>query len=289
MRHMAIGLFAALLVSSCGFNQSEMRKLQQTNDSLMNVTIRERAEFDELLSTLNGVEDGFQQIKDAENYLSVQAQSGQDITLSTRKRLEADMMMIQQTLHANRQKISQLEEQYKKSNIRSKQLEQTLTRLMREVDEKTQTIGMLQNELARRDTRIASLSDSLAILSTEVGDLTSQATQQEAVLIKQDEELHRAYYVFGTNKELKEEKIIEGGFLKSKRVLEGNFNKDYFTVIDVRNFSQLPLFAKKAQVLSNMPKDSYDFVRDASGNMTLVITDTEQFWSLSKYLIIAVD
>ncbi len=289
MRHMTIGLFAAVLLSSCGFNQSEVRKLREQNDSLMSVTVKERAEFDELLSTLNGVEDGFQQIKDAENYLTVQAQSGQDITLSTRKRLEDDMRMIQQTLQANRQKIAQLEAQYKKSSVRSKQLEQTLTRLSREIEEKSQTIGMLQSELARRDTRIASLSDSLAVLTNEVGDLTTQTTQQEAVLMKQDEALHRAYYVFGTNKELKEEKIIEGRFLKSKRVLEGDFNKDYFTVIDVRNFSQLPLFAKKAEVLSNMPKDSYDFVRDANGNVTLVITDRDQFWSLSKYLVISVD
>ena len=47
----------------------------------------------------------------------------------------------------------------------------------------------------------------------------------------QDEEaLNTVYYALGTNKELKEQKKLSkgGGLFSSKKVMEGEFNKNYF-------------------------------------------------------------
>ena len=83
--------FISILITcaSCG-KSTEVKRLEAQNDSLKNVSIQTRTEFDELLSTLNVVEDGFNQIKDAENYLTIHSMANTDINKSVKEKLIED-------------------------------------------------------------------------------------------------------------------------------------------------------------------------------------------------------
>lgn len=283
--------FAALLIlAGCTSNSEKLKQLQMENDSLVAASTQTKAEFDELLSTLNEVEDGFSQIKDAENYLTVQAQANNDLTPSTKERLASDMRMIQQTLQNNREQIAKLQKQYDNSRYQSAEMKKTIARLTQEIETKSQMIASLQQELAKKDVKIAELSQSLTELAGTVDELSNETQTQQKELAAQEKQLNTAFYVFGTKKELKEQGILSGGGLfESTKVMKGDFNKDYFTKVDVRTLKEIPLFAKKAKMLSNMPAGSYSFVKDDKGELTLVVNDAKSFWSLSKYLVIQVD
>ncbi len=289
MKKIISGMLFAMALTSCD-GGSQSKKLQEENEALRVEVNNMQSDFEEMLSTLNGIEDGFQQIKDAENYLSVQAYSNDDISNSERDRLANDMAMIQEILQKNREKIAELEKEAKNSKYKSSQLQATLTRLSREIEEKSQLVIALQGELSQRDKRIARLSDSLMALSTDVDKLNSVNASQEQSIKEKDNQLNKAYYVFGTRKELRDQDIVEGtGLFRSKSRLGQDFNKEYFTQIDKRNFSELPLFAPKAKMISDMPEGSYDFVKEANGDLTLMITDHNKFWSITNYLVILVD
>lgn len=283
--------FAALLIlAGCTSNSEKLKQLQMENDSLVAASTQTKAEFDELLSTLNEVEDGFSQIKDAENYLTVQAQANNDLTPSTKERLASDMRMVQQTLQNNREQIAKLQKQYDNSRYQSAEMKKTIARLTQEIETKSQMIASLQQELAKKDVKIAELSQSLTELAGTVDELSNETQTQQKELAAQEKQLNTAFYVFGTKKELKEQGILSGGGLfESAKVMKGDFNKDYFTKVDVRTLKEIPLFAKKAKMLSNMPAGSYSFVKDDKGELTLVVNDAKSFWSLSKYLVIQVD
>ena len=127
-----------------------------------------------------------------------------------------------------------------------------------------------------------------------VSTLTEESYRQQEEISKQSTEINTVWYVFGTKSELKEQKIISGGGLfQSTKVLQDDFNKDYFIKADLRTLKEIPLYAKKAKVLSNQPEGSYSFKeeKDEKGqkNVTLVIDNPKEFWSLSKYLVIQVD
>ena len=139
----------------------------------------------------------------------------------------------------------------------------------------------LQSELAKKDETIEKLAD-------DVNELAQHAELQAEKIREQDKSLNVAYYVFGTSSELKDQKILSGGFLKSTKVLSDTFNKDYFLQIDIRNVTQIPTYSTKAKLWSNHPEGTYEFVETGNGNLTLNITDTQRFWSLTKYLIIEV-
>ncbi|MEG2947060.1 MAG: hypothetical protein RR837_09990 [Bacteroidales bacterium] len=290
MKKMIYSFAALLLLAACNSNSSKLNQLQMENDSLVAASTQTKAEFDELLSTLNEVEDGFSQIKDAENYLTVQAQATNDLTPSTKEKLVNDMQLIQQTLQNNREQIAKLQKQYDNSRYQSAEMKKTIARLTQEIETKSEMIASLQQELSRKDVKIAELSQSLTELAGTVDQLSEETKTQQKELAAQEKEINTAYYVFGTKGELKEQGIVSGGGLfESTKVLKGNFNKDYFTKVDVRTLKEVQLFAKKAKMLSNMPSGSYSFVKDDKGELTLVINDAKSFWSLSKYLVIQVD
>ena len=95
--------------------------------------------------------------------------------------------------------------------------------------------------------------------------------------------MNTAWYVFGTKKELKGQHIMEDG-----KVMNGNFNKNYFTKIDIRNTTEIKLYSKTAKLLTAHPSSSYSLVRDANKQYTLRITNPQIFWSTSKYLVVLV-
>jgi hypothetical protein len=67
-----------------------------------------------------------------------------------------------------------------------------------------------------------------------------------------------------------------------------DFNKSYFTEIDIRVDRVFPLYSKQAQLLTVHPTGSYELVKDADKMITLNILDFEAFWSVSRYMVIQV-
>lgn len=270
----------ALFLASCGNNSTEYKALQAQNDSLMLVNARATAELDDMLSLLNEVEDNFQSIKAAENYLSVQSTTGGELTPSTRERITSDMKLITETLNKNKEQIAKLEGRLKSSGIQSAQLKKTIERMHTELNEKTAALVALQNELSLKDQQIAELSESITTLSTDVQNLRSETKEQKDQIVT----LSTVYYCFGTSKELKDQKILDKGALGT------NFNKDYFIrVKDATKLTEVPLSAKKAKLITKHPNGSYEFAKDGSGILTLRILDAKNFWSLGKYLVVEVD
>ncbi len=103
-------------------------------------------------------------------------------------------------------------------------------------------------------------------------NLTKESQQKTEAINAQDKQLNTAWYVFGTKKELKSQHIMEDG-----KVMTGNFNKNYFTKVDIRNATEIKLYSKSAKLLTTHPSSSYTLVRDANKQYTLRITNSSDF------------
>lgn len=71
-------------------------------------------------------------------------------------------------------------------------------------------------------------------------------------------------------------------------MLQSNFNKSYFTKIDIRVQKEIKLYSKSAKILTMHPSSSYTLQRDANKQYVLRISNPQIFWSTSKYLVIQV-
>ncbi len=289
MKKVLIACICTVMLASCGQQSAERKKLQAENDSLKIENAKATSELNDMLATLDDIEAGFQSIKEAENYLAVQQKAGNEMTPGRREQIRENMKIVSETLKKNREQIADLQKKLNQSGTKNQSLQKMIDRLSNELNEKTAQIVALQEDLAKKNVRIQELDDIVSDLNENVEDLSTANAAQSEKINAQDKALHTAYYCFGTSKELKAQNILtkKGLFTKTK-VLQDGFNRDYFITIDIREVTEIPLFAAKAKLQSNHPNGSYEFVKDEDGNVTLKINNPDSFWSLSKYLVIEV-
>lgn len=274
------------VLSSCG-NMAQNETLKAENDSLTYVLANRDAELDEIMAAFNEVQEGFRLINEAEN--RVDLQSGAIEGVSASQKIKEDIRFISEKLQSNREQIAKLEEQLKNSQHNSAQFKKAIANLNKELQIRTEQIETLQMELASKNIRIAELDDAVAGLNQNVADLVAENEAKAAVVASQDKALNTAWFVFGTKSELKEQKIIESKFLQKTKVLaDSEFNKDYFTPIDIRTDKEIKLYSKNAELLTTHPAGSYELVEDDKGLLTLKITQPNKFWSVSRYLVMLV-
>jgi chromosome segregation ATPase len=156
--------------------------------------------------------------------------------------------------------------------------------LTQQMEEKDRQLQALRAELDKKDIHIAELDEQVADLNTNVANLTEETNQKSQTINQQDKQLNTAWFVFGTKKELKEQNILSDG-----EVLRSNFNKEYFTKIDIRVDKEIKLYSKSAKILTSHPSGAYTLQRDANKQYVLRITDPQTFWSTSKYLVVQVN
>lgn len=274
----AVGV--ALLVS-CNGNKSNSNGANSEIDSLQNLVNEKDFAINEMMGALNEIQSGFKEINEAEGRVNMLSQSAEGN--SNVENIRETMTFIQETMESQRQKIAELEKKFNASNLNSAKLKEAINGLKLQLEEKSQAIETLTAQLAEKEVQITALNEHVEALTAENTVVKQQRDETKQVAQKQDTELNTAWYVFGTSKELKEQNILQKG-----EVLKGDYNKEYFTKIDIRSTRVIPLNSKSAKILTTHPADSYKLMKDSKGEYTLCISENESFWSISKYLVILV-
>ena len=272
---------AALLMTGCkdGKNAPGQASVQQT-DSLNDVIAQKDSEINEMMGTLNDIEEGFRLINEAENRVAL-LKNGEGT--SKKQNLKENIQFIAERMKQNRELIAKLQKQLESSTLKGGQLKKTIDNLSAQLEAKDKQLLALREELDKKDIHISELDETIGNLNTNVSNLSADNQQKAETINAQDKQLNTAWYVFGTKKELKGQHILEGG-----KVMNGNFNKNYFTKVDIRNTTEIKLYSKSAKLLTAHPASSYSLTHDASKQYVLRITNPQIFWSTSKYLVVLV-
>lgn len=255
MKKVVLFSLCVAALASCDNGAQNKSALQAQNDSLMIELSTRNAELDEIMGAFNEIQEGFREINEAENRVNL---NGGIENQSAASKVKDDIRFISEKLKSNREQIAALEKQLKNSKYQSAQLKKALQNLNKELAEKQQQIETLQAELASKNIRIAELDEAVVGLNKNVEDLTAENEAKAKTVASQDKALNTAWYVFGTKSELKDQKILQkGDVLKN-----GDFNKDYFTKIDIRTDKEIKLYSKRAELLTTHPEGSYELVKD---------------------------
>lgn len=292
MKKIILGCLCLGLLASCNSNvknTDEYKALQAERDSLLQVSAKGQSDVSELMDMINQVEENFAQIKEAEKFLTVESKTKGELSSSTKSRINSDFQMINDILKKNRASIDALNKKLKNAGGETAQLRQTVERLTAELEQRSAAIQELRDALSARDAKITALTGEVTKLNSNVEDLSHKNVEQANKIKEQEKALNTGYYIFGTSKELKEAKVITSGFISSPKVLKESIDKSIFIKIDIRDVKEIPVYAKKAKVLSDQPKDSYVIEKDANSQVIIKITDYKRFWSLGQFLIIQID
>ena len=272
---------AALTACNNGANKKD-QAFAEERDSLMQVINDKDTELNEIMGTVNEIQEGFRRINEAEGRITVN--DGNMEAETSKQAIRENMQYIQDAMAQNRDKISQLKEKLRTSSIGGDKLKKMVDDLSAQLEAQKQRVQELEAQLAEKDIVIAQQGEAITNLNENVNTLTEENKAKSQTVADQDKQIHTAWYVFGTKSELKEQKILQKG-----DVLKGDdFNKDYFTKVDIRYDKEIKLYSKSAKLLTNHPAGSYKLEKDNKGQYVLHITAPETFWSVSKYLVIQV-
>jgi len=277
MRKLTVSAAALLvLVAACGTSAETERKLadlEQINaqkDSLM----QEVAISSRLISDVNSE---LAKVKVRNNRLHVSSES--PITAST-DTLMARLRYVVARVKETEGALSQSRERVKNLTSLSDSLRQAFDT----------TVGNLE-------TMIASQKTTIDLLTDRVNTLT-----EENVALR--DSLATGYYVVGTRDQLKKQGILteQGGgrvlfiLWRTGKTLQParNLDPSFFTAIDTRKVTQIPLPVASAsyKVASLQDLDYIEEQREDgkySGVPTLTITSPADFWRTSKFLIIIME
>jgi chromosome segregation ATPase len=277
---LAIAASSLIFQTACSGEEKEANpladSLKDVNSGLSGKLNEKELALQEFISAFNEIQENLNTIKEKEKIV-VNSSSQGDVK-NKQEQIKEDIQAIYDLMAKNKSRINVLSKKLKDSNLKLEGMQLMIENLQNSLNMKDEEIVELKN-------KIESLHIELSSLKTNYDDLKGENEVKTTTL-------KTAYYAFGTSKELKEKNIItrEGGFIgigKSTKIKD-DLNKEYFTKIDIDQTGSINIGAKKAKIVTTHPSGSYKLVGDKSVEK-IEITNAEEFWSVSKYLVIIIE
>mgnify|MGYP006295219483 CR=1 FL=1 len=260
------------------------RQLRAENQNLMEQVAEEERHVRQAAGLINDIMDGLAVIAEQEAEVrEVMTNVGADLSdertdtvdmESIETEIDRYVTAIGRQLRQNRSRLEELRETVRSSNDELAAYEDTIHRLKKLLAEKETLVADLRRDLNHLQARVATL---------EVEKDTLQRMGEE--LRSENRLLREAYYVVSTKNDLEEKNIVNKRFLRPTRLEE--LNPKHFTSIDM-TVEQIPLPEQRddAKVFSihNRKPHLYE-IQDER----LVINNPEEFWTVSRYLIVEID
>jgi peptidoglycan hydrolase CwlO-like protein len=279
-------ILAAVAATGCHDYKADCEVLTRQKDSLITEANYKDSTINAFIAGVNQIEANISAISQKQAEVADMT-SQNEMSKSQFDRINDDITNINALMEANRNQMETLKKKLGGANFKIKELEKTLASLQQQLDAKNA-------ELASLNQKIAELNTTVDGLNANVKTLTATTEDQAKTIADKTTKLNTAYYTTGTYKELEAKKVLnkEGGFLgigKNKKLIN-NFKPDAFTMIDITQIKSIELNAKDAKVISTHPTGSYTIERkDKNHVSSLTISDPDQFWKASKYLVVMIE
>ncbi len=276
--------FSVFFISSCNKGPSENeKKLAMEVEDLLRAREKDslyQADLQQEMDVIYVRLDSMRQVEEKIRSITSDMRGG-DIDPSTGGlSIDQGMQQIERQMQANRAKVAELERKLKESGQQNSMMANQIASLKRSLENKDAEITQMRG-------RIADLEGEVEGWKSRYSGKIDELDSTNVVLEDTRTVANTAYYVIGTEKELKNKNIIvndKKGFKPDGRT------KSKFTAIDIRTTSSIVIGssknikAKKVKLLPSRSSSSYK-IEERGGNVYLEITNSDKFWE-SKYLAI---
>ncbi len=277
-------LSIGLMAPSCEQNKEEVKRLQEEKQQLEKEIEQNKENVESYFSDLNEIEENLHTIKEKEGLISQTAGTDTELGVNQQDRITEDIQIIGELMEKNRNLIENLNNRLRNADTRISGFERLISRLKETIEEREIEIGLLKDQLAKMNVQVDFLTAKVDTLQRET-EIQNQTIEQKTI------ELNTAWYAIGSRRELTDNDIVarEGGFLGLGRTekLKADFNKDFFTRIDITRDSEITIFGNDPELITLHPSESYT-IYEEDDVYYLSVLDAEEFWSASRYLVIRV-
>ena len=298
-------LIVLAVVATTGCNQAELKKAlaeaksaEAQKDSLLT----------EVLETTQFVSDINSELARAKSVSVKRASTDPGVPGAKKDRedRQASLERVKQVIT----RLNEAEVKLAETETRAKQSRQRNARLLAQIETFKKTVDDLrttaeqqkteyETALAEKDTQIATLAGRVDTLSTEKTSLQSSNLALSDTVANLTSYKNTVYYAVGTKDELMKRGIVtkEGSkflvFGGTRLEPARNLDPAAFTAIDKTQETAIPLprTDKKYKIVSRQSPNylGSTVTKDGKVSGTIQITQPEDFWAPSKYLILVQD
>ncbi|MFM7015579.1 MAG: hypothetical protein ACKOX3_04555 [Bacteroidota bacterium] len=284
-----LGIIAvATLLYSCGGPdyKSEVERMMKERDSLMTQYDAKDSMINGYMQDIADIQASIENLTQQEAMINKSDLNNPEASTTAKQNILNNVESIKQLIEDNKNKLADLQAKIRRSNVKITEMQKIIT--------------SLNDQLAQRDSSINSLNEKVVALNGtitnmqgEIDNAKAENQQKAAEISDKTTKLHTAYYVVGTYKELRDKKVLskQGGFLgigKAKSVVP-DFNQNAFTQIDYTTIKTIAINKKNAKLVSTHPSGTYKIQKQNEKVTSIEITDPENFWRASKYLVVVAE
>ncbi|MDI1355648.1 MAG: hypothetical protein PSX36_12065 [bacterium] len=282
-----ITLFLLTLALACtpsGKNEADLSTTQK-NDPLRD-SVESR-----LVQTIEEINQNLDLIREKEGLIN-SAENAEN--LSKKEAILRNISLINVLLDENKKKMIELISQANQLGRENSALVRISKQTQERIEKQEHEIINLKQDLAMEEYKVADLYNKMDEMQVANEVLLSE---KNALLDANDQlskDLNKGYFVYGTREQLVKKEIIEkkGGLLgigKENALANAFFkNREYFVELDMRDIKTVPIQGKKPKLLTQHPVGSYEWKQKNEEYTSLIITNPQEFWFTSRFLVIEV-
>ena len=288
LRNTIIMLAAGLMVVSTGCNKEELENLRQQNEKLNQQIEQKNQTIDDLKQTNSQIEQSLQLIIDKQGDVD-QA----DLDKVPGEQMKQRLSRLKEMVQTSGKEAEELKADLRGARSQAVKYKKQVYDLEEKISHYEDSIRAINKDLTGKVQKIKEMSDELYKKDTALTRIRKENKKYLESLHKKNRVMNTGYVAVGAEKDLQENDVIvkKGGFLGflgQTASLNPDFNQEDFETFDIPDEQKITIEAakRKVEVVTPQPKNAYK-LEEADGTTTLTITDSEQFWRATKYLVIS--
>lgn len=274
--------YGVMLMTACGY-EARIDALEAERDSLSMAGELQTEELNTLSAYVADIAMSIDSIAIQEQVLL--SNRDRDGYFLSRRQIRENLTYFSELIERQRERISMLEDSLAIRGESVANLKSIVSFLSEQLKEKEIEINKMRGVVTQQKRTIKKLETEAVAMQQKIDTLNQKVEFQQEALVVQDQTLNEGFVRVGTKKELIQAGLLKGKFLSRKGVNE-NLDPSQFMAVDIREFLEMDIVARKVTILTPMPANSYRITQHANGTATLNILNPTRFWSLSNYLII---
>ncbi len=295
MKHLFI-VIATLFLFSCSQSEEE-KKIEELNNKIEAIKSnkeRQDSALNYYVAISNQLHDDLDQITYKQKGIILKLKDDPGSLDQPDSQINKDIKAIGELITSSEENIAIFKEKIAMSEVNLKDFDIFMENITKNIDRKNFQIKDLQSQLEAVDVAFDDLFvifdetlTELDITKLDLEKTKNNLSKAEKSLEESKKYNNTVWYVMGTKKELVKKGIVssEGGIigLGKNNELSGEFNISYFTKGSRNKLKKIniPEETKKLDFITSHPKSSYH----VEGKI-LKIVNSNDFWSISKYLVI---